>query len=218
MHLYIKLLLKIASRYAPSRTLSFELVHIFKALQLLYSENHVSRSLLCRELDLGEGSVKTLLKHLKMQDLIESTKGGTKLSDRGRRTFAELLDSIPAEITIPKCSVAIGKYNCGILLRGFAFAVKSGIEQRDAAIKIGARGATTLIYKDHKFIMPGKEQNSLEKEPEIAKLLIEKLNPREKVDIVVIGSDDHSKKIAEFAAKNAGLVTIMNHKEEHVIR
>jgi hypothetical protein len=66
--------------------------------------------------------------------------------------------------------------------------------------------------------MPGKEQNSLEKEPEIAKLLIEKLNPREKVDIVVIGSDDHSKKIAEFAAKNAGLVTIMNHKEEHVIR
>jgi hypothetical protein len=144
MHLYIKWLLKIASRYATNRTLSFELVHIFKALQLLYSENYI-RSLLCRELDLGEGSVRTLLKHLKTQDLIESTKGGNKLNDRGRRTFAELRDSIPAKIIIPKCSVAIGKYNCGILLRSFAFAVKSGIEQRDAAIKIGACGATTLI-------------------------------------------------------------------------
>ena len=68
-------------------------------------------------------------------------------------------------------------------------------------IKIGACGATTLIYKDHKFIMPGKEQNSLEKEPEIAKLLIGKLRPKEEVDIIVIGSDDHSKKIAEFATE-----------------
>jgi hypothetical protein len=150
-----------------------------------------------------------------MQDLIESTKGGNKLNDRGRGTFAELLDSIPAKIIIPKCSVAIGKYNCGILLRSFAFAVKS--EQRDAAIKIGACGATTLIYKDHRFIMPGKEQNS-GKGARNCKVIDWETNPREKVDIVVIGSDDHSKKIAEFAAKNAGLVTIMNHKEEHVIR
>jgi hypothetical protein len=218
MHLYIKSLLKIARRYAPSRTLSFELVHIFKALQLLYSENHVSRSLLCRELGLGEGSVRTLLKHLKMQDLIESTKGGTKLSDRGTRTFAELLDSIPAETIIPKCSVAIGKYNCAILLKSFAFAVKSGIEQRDAAIKIGACGATTLIYKNHRFVMPGKEGlDSLKNESDIAKLIVEKLNPREEADVVIIASDDHSKRIAEFAAKNAGLVTIMNH-EEHVSR
>ena len=37
--------------------------------------------------------------------------------------------------------------------------------------------------------MPGKEQNSLEKEPEIAKLLIGKLRPKEEVDIIVIGSD-----------------------------
>ena len=32
MHTYVKALTKIASRYAPSRILSFELVHIFKAI------------------------------------------------------------------------------------------------------------------------------------------------------------------------------------------
>ena len=218
MHLYIKSLLKIASRYAPSRMLSFELIHIFKVLQLLSTKDHISRSLLCDELDLGEGSFRTLLKHLKMQHLIKSTNAGTRLTDKGRRIFTELLESIPAETDIPKCSVALGKYNYAILLKRYAFAINSGIEQRDAAIKVGACGATTLIYKDHKFIMPGKEHDSLKKEPEIAKLLIEKLRLKEEGDdIVVIGSDNHSEKIAEFAAKNAGLLTIINH-EEHITR
>ena len=56
MHMYVKVLTKIASRYAPSRMLSFELVHIFKVFQLLDKNGRVSRTLLCQELGLGEGS------------------------------------------------------------------------------------------------------------------------------------------------------------------
>ena len=40
------------------------------------------------------------------------------------------------------------------LLKQFNFAIKSGIEQKYVAIKIGAQGATTLLYKDAKFVMP----------------------------------------------------------------
>ena len=43
MHTYVKALAQIASRYAPSRMLSFELVHIFKVFQLLNKNKHVSR-------------------------------------------------------------------------------------------------------------------------------------------------------------------------------
>jgi hypothetical protein len=39
----------------------------------------VSRDLLCQELDLGEGTI-TLLKHLKMHDIIKSTIARTKLT------------------------------------------------------------------------------------------------------------------------------------------
>ena len=35
MHMYIKALEKIASRYAPSRVLSFDVVHVFAALRLI---------------------------------------------------------------------------------------------------------------------------------------------------------------------------------------
>jgi hypothetical protein len=33
MHMYITMLERVASRYAPSRALSFDLVHVFVALQ-----------------------------------------------------------------------------------------------------------------------------------------------------------------------------------------
>ena len=56
---------------------------------------------------------------------------------------------------MPQCSIALGKFNYAVLLKQSSFAIKSGIEQRDAAIKVGVLGATTLLYKDYKFIMTG---------------------------------------------------------------
>jgi hypothetical protein len=213
MHTYVRALTKIASRYAPSRMLSFELVHIFKVLQLLDKNEHVSRTLLCQELGLGEGSVRTLLKHLKMQNLVKSTNGGTRLTEKGNTLSSELLQSIPSEAIMPKCSIALGRFNYVVLLRNYDFAIKSGIEQRDAAIKIGAVGATTLIYKDNKIFMPAvynNNNNFLQDEPHVADILINKLKPEEN-DVIIIGSDNESLRTAEFAAKNAALFTIMNH-------
>jgi hypothetical protein len=115
---------------------------------------------------------------------------------------------------MPKCSIALGKFNYVVLLRNYGFAINSGIEQRDAAIKMGALGATTLLYKDHKFVMPGacnNNKNSLQIEPHIANLLIDKLKPEEN-DVIIIGSDNENLRIAEFAAKNAALFTIMDYE------
>jgi hypothetical protein len=66
-HVYVKALAKIASRYAPSRALSFNFVHLFKTLQLMEYKGHMSRASLCKELSLGEGVIRTLLKHLKIK-------------------------------------------------------------------------------------------------------------------------------------------------------
>jgi hypothetical protein len=79
MHQYVKTLENISGRYAPSRVLSFDIVHVFKALQPMKNRGLVSRDLLCQELDLREGTI-TLLKHLKMHDIIKSTIARTKLT------------------------------------------------------------------------------------------------------------------------------------------
>ena len=214
--MYVKTLANVASRYAPSRILSFNLAHLLKALQLMEERGHVSRPLLCEELSLGEGVVRTLLKHLKMKDLIETKNSGTRLTEKGISILSGLVSSIPAETSMPKSSVALGKFNYAVLLRQFGFFIKSGIEQRDAAIKIGATGATTLLFKDNKFVIPSTNNyyDSLEKEPHIAKLLIEKLQPEEG-DVIIIGSAVKNVRVAELAAKNAALLTIVDH-EAHI--
>jgi hypothetical protein len=215
--MYIKALFKAAGKYAPSRNISFDIVHIFKALQLIEDRGHVSRGLLSKELALGGGVVKTLIKHLKMQDMIHTTKSGTKMTDKGKSIYSHLRSSIPTELNVPKCSVALGKFNYAVLLKHFNFAIKSGIEQRDAAIKMGAKGATTLLYKGGRFVMPSTEGtfDPLYTEPEIRKLLIDRLQPIEDGDAIIIGSDDASKKRAELAAKSAALLTIMNHEKHN---
>ena len=54
----------------------------------------------------------------------------------------------------------------------------------------------------------------MRKESHIAGLLTEKLNP-ESGDVIIIGSATEDERTAELAAKNAALLTIMNH-ERHL--
>jgi predicted transcriptional regulator len=214
MHMYIRILEKVTSRYAPSRILSFDIVHVFAALQMIGNNSTTSRNALCRGLVLGEGTVKTLIKHLKMQGLIETSNRGTKLTTKGKSICEGLLSAIPAAMSLPKCSVALGRFNYAVLVREFGFAVGLGIEQRDAAIKMGATGATTLLFKENKFVMPANSNDSLKKEREVRRMLVERLNPREG-DVIIIGSADSNKKTAELGAKNAALMTIFNHEKHH---
>ena len=215
MHMYIMMLERVASRYAPSRALSFDLVHVFAALQGIGNKGITSRNALCSGLVLGQGTVKTLVKHLKMQGLIETSNRGTKMTAKGKGIYEGLLSTIPAEMSLPKCSVALSRFNYAVLVREFGFAVRLGIEQRDAAIKMGATGATTLLFKDNKFVMPAASSNdSLKKEREVRRMLVEKLNPRDG-DVIIIGSADSNEKIAELGAKNAALLTIFSHEKHH---
>jgi hypothetical protein len=214
MHTYVRTLQKVASRIAPSRILSFEIVHVLVTLQLIQERGRVSRHTLCKKLDLGEGTVKTLVKHLKIYDLIETDKTGTRISTKGSKLLSELLLSIPAEMSISTCSVALGKFNYAILIKQMSYVIRSGIEQRDAAIKMNALGATTLVYKDDKFMIPNTNFNALHREQKLHTLLVDSLKPEEG-DVLIIGSDNISERAAEFAAKSAALVTIMNH-EKHI--
>jgi Mn-dependent DtxR family transcriptional regulator len=212
MHTYVKTLQKVADRYAPSRMLSFDMVHVFKTLQLIQENGHVSREKLCEDLGLGEGTIKTLVRHLKMQNLIESTNAGTTMTKKGNSFFSELLSSIPSEISLSKCAITLGKFNYAVLVKQMSSIIKDGIAQRDAAIRMGASGATTLLFKDNKFLIPQTKFDSLKDEHQLSEQMIKNLHPQDG-DVIIIGSDNYSRMKAEFAAKSAALITIMNHEK-----
>jgi Mn-dependent DtxR family transcriptional regulator len=212
MHTYVKTLQKVANRYAPSRVLSFDMVHVFKTLQLIQENGHVSRETLCEDLGLGEGTIKTLLRHLRMQNLIESTNAGTKMTKKGNSFFSELLSSIPTETSLSKCAITLGKFNYAILVKQMSSMIKDGIAQRDAAIRMGAFGATTLLFKDNKFLIPQTDFDSLKDEHQLSEQMVKNLHPQDG-DVIIIGTDNYSRMKAEFAAKSAALITIMDHEK-----
>ncbi|CUR52335.1 conserved protein of unknown function [Nitrosotalea devaniterrae] len=211
MHQVIHLLSKVAQRHAPSRMLSFDLVHVFKTMQMMADEKRISRSLMMEQLGLGEGTIKTLVKHLKMYGLVENSNAGMWTTSKGETLYSKLRVSIPREMDIAKCSVARGKFNHAVLLKGMACNIKSGIEQRDAAIKAGAVGATTLLCKNDRLVLPGTGEDLMRNDQKIHVLIMEKLSP-EQNDVIIIGSSQ-SKKVAEMAAKSAALFTIEDHEK-----
>ena len=185
--------------------------HIFKDLQLEKPNRHISREeLLEKELSLGGGSIKTLVKHLKTTGMIKTSNAGTILTEKGERIISQILLHIPKETVIPQSSITVGKFNYAVLVKNIANSIHSGIEQRDIAIKSGATGATTLLFKDDKFLVPKTNYNALAEESKIQKVLVKNLRPNDN-DVVIIGSDNTNKQNAEIAAKNAALFTIMNH-------
>ena len=207
----IRLISKVAERHAPSRMLSFELVHVFKTMQMMDENKKIGRSLMMQELGLGEGSVKTIVKHMKMSGLVENSNAGMWLSNKGKSIYTKLHILIPKEMDIPKCSVALGKFNHAVLLKDMAYNIRSGIEQRDASIKAGAVGATTLVFRNERLLLPGTGEDLMRNDQKIHSLIIEKMRPEEN-DVIIIGSSQ-SKKIAEMAAKSAALYTIEEHEK-----
>lgn len=210
MHQTIRLLSKVAERYAPSRLLSFDLAHVFKSMQLLNDKKKISRSLLIKELGLGEGSIKTLVKHLKMSGLVENSKGGMWFTNKGKTVYSKLHDVIPNEMDITKCSISLGKFNHAVLVKNLAHGIRNGIEQRDEAIKSGATGATTLIFRHGGLLMPSTREDLMRKDQTLYFLIMKNLQPQEN-DVIIIGSSEN-KKTAEMAAKSAALHTISEHE------
>ena len=98
----IEILQSIVSRKGSSKVLTFSTPHVFKALQLLGHDKYVSRATLGKEIHLGEGAVKTLISHLKEASIIESTKSGNFLTEKGKKIVKQLQKTVPSECEIKK--------------------------------------------------------------------------------------------------------------------
>ncbi|MBI2643841.1 MAG: DUF4443 domain-containing protein [Nitrosarchaeum sp.] len=196
----------IVSRKGSSKVLTFSIPHVLKALQLLAKEKFVSRAMFGKEIHLGEGAVKTLILHLKEAKLVDSTKSGTFLTEKGRKLTNQIQSVIPKECKIKKCGIIQGKYNHAILLKNYSMTIKTGLEQRDYAILYGSSGCTTMIYKNKKLVFPGDEKECFIKDMKTRNYLFENLCPDEGDVIIISSSDDPF--VAEISAKNSALWTL----------
>jgi hypothetical protein len=84
--------------------------------------------------------------------------------------------------------LATGNLSIAVLVRGVADKVRIGIEQRDAAIRAGATGAATIVYRGHRFEIPGSSGNAQSRFPDaVWRRLRELLQPQDG-DVIIISS------------------------------
>lgn len=193
---------RVTSKVAPGRAPSFTEAHVMKALEIIGGAEAVGRIRLSKELGLGEGATRTLVKHLKNEGIIKVAKYGIVLSEYGKKLFSDLKSKISEGVEVPPSPLTVGPFNVAILVRDVARAVKKGVEQRDTAIKAGALGATTLIFSRNKLTMPSmEEEDTFKGIPSMREILLSRLCPEEN-DVILIGSGEN-KRIAEIGAKMA---------------
>ncbi|TET58896.1 DUF4443 domain-containing protein [Candidatus Bathyarchaeota archaeon] len=191
------LLRELIGEKAPGPTPSFSVVHVIRALELL-GEKPIGRNRLSQKLTLGEGATRTLIERLRSLSLIVVDRKGCAFSRKGRKLWSTLHATIPRKTVLKESGLTLAPFNVAILVKDGSSNVRFGIEQRDAALLAGAKGATTLISKNGRLTIPPDCRDLIKDFPEIHRRLVDSLKPGEN-DAIVIGSADTLEK-AEFGA------------------
>ncbi len=128
-------------------------------------DKKIGRQDLARELELGEGTVRTILSILKSKKLLDSTKKGHFLSNKGN----EILNKIFHSMSMPKSVEAKNIYpefkKFGILIKD-TLELKELYKLRDIAVKSGADGAIVFKFEGRLYALESnynKDYNELAK-------------------------------------------------------
>ncbi len=190
---------EIACGKAPGPSPTFSVFHLMLAVDLI-AEKTIGRNKLAENLGIGGGAVRTIIERLKNAELVEISKTGCSLTARGLKMWKDF-ESVFKKVEIGENELVSGKYNFAVLIKDCGAKVKSGMEQRDAAIMAGAKSATTIVMRRGRLIVPSVSDNVAKDFPKAAKQITCFLNAKEN-DVVIIGSADSPLKAKEgtFAA------------------
>ena len=190
----------IANQKAPGPSTTFTVSHIYFALELM-AEKPIGRNKLAKQLDVGEGAIRTIINRLKDAGLIETSKEGCNLTSKGLSVWKQFEEHFPKRVEIGKTELTKADYNYAFLVKNSGHKIKSGIEQRDAAIIAGATRAVIIVAKKGHLTIESVSSN-LEKEfPEATNQILKNIQPENNDVIIIVGASARQKaKHGAFAA------------------
>lgn len=195
-----KFMQQIAGKKAPGPSTTFTIFHVFYALELM-AQKPLGRNKLAEKLNVGDGAVRTIISRLREAGLIETSKEGCNLTKKGSETWRQFEEIFPKRIEIPKSELAESEFNFAFLVKKSGQKVKSGIDQRDAAIIAGARKALVIVFKNGHLCIESVSDCIEKQYPEAASLILKELMPQDDDVIIIAGADSALKaKRGAFAA------------------
>lgn len=202
-----QLLEKIVSEKAPGPSPIFSVFHIVRAVELI-SEKPIGRAKLAESLAVGEGTTRTIIERLKEAGLISTSKAGCALTKKGLKFWQEYRSVFEKKVEIGQNELTLADFGFAILVKNCAHKVRSGLEQRDAAVMIGAKGATTIMHKNGRLVIPSVSDNVAKDFPKAASQAIRLLQPKENDVAIIVSADTLAK--AEYGALAAAWTLLNN--------
>ena len=200
VNIFTRFIEEISGEKAPGPSATFSVAHIFHALELI-AERPIGRNKLAEKLDVGEGAVRTIISHLKDADLIETSKTGCTLTAKGVSTWKKFEELFPKRGEIEKTDLTTTEHNYAFLVKNTGHKVKSGIEQRDAAIVAGAKRAVVIVAKGGHLMIESVSADIAKEFPKATSQILKVVQPEDNDVIVIAGASDIQKaKHAAFAA------------------
>ena len=195
-----KFIENIVRQKAPGPSTTFSMFHIFYALELMAAKP-IGRNKLAEKLNVGEGAIRTIISRLKDGGLIVTSKEGCRLTEKGADVWEKIEEIFPKRIEIERTPLTTAEYNYAFLVKNSGHKVKSGIEQRDAAIMGGARRAVVIVSKNGHLMIESVSKSIQNDFPEASNKIFKDLKPEENDVIVIAGADNPLKaKRGAFAA------------------
>lgn len=189
MSLNIKKILKrIVHEKAPGPSTSFSMFHVFYVLEII-SEKLIGRNKLAKQLEVGEGVIRTIIKHLKEEKLIITSRQGCKLTNKGLELWRNIEEKFPNRVEVKRTILNNSKYNYAFLVKNSGHKIKSGIVQRDAAIMGGAKRSIAIVAKDHKLAIDSVSNDIRRDFPIASKKLLQNIFPENNDVIIIAGAD-----------------------------
>ena len=204
----LDVLIRVAEKLVGPKP-EFELTDIVKLFIILGEGDQKGRKSLSKDLQIGEGSIRTLLNRLREHNLVKVERGGCSLTESGRAVYKALIKMITPPKPVEASPLAQWAANYAILVRKSASKIRSGLEQRDAAVRVGALGATTLLYLNGCFSLPGVDVD-VERtyRSDFWNTLRSLLKPEDGDSVIIVGAA--SARVAEKGAVMAALQTLLS--------
>lgn len=204
----LRILQALSKQPSPGPAPAFSHVHICRALLAIGDEGPIGRIELSRKLSLGEGAIRTIIRHLTQAKVIRTVRDGCVLAKRGTDLYNRLRAKLSRISFIDARQLSLDKSSAAILVRGASRLVRRGIEQRDAAIRAGATGACTLIVTGSAYVMPMAETDEwkLQLQDPLAREMEDLFHPKNRDAVIVVSAPD--KALAEHGAIAAALTLL----------
>jgi len=157
-------------------------------LLIIRTEATVGRYRLSAMLEMPEGIVRGIMRSYEREGYINSRpRTGTFLTKAGEAQ----IDAIFKNANIKKMKIynfevfGVGPINVVLQVQSGAGKVRSGVDQRDAAVKAGASGTVILTCKEGTLMIPGTSEDMCNLSPEDSGRLLREFSLSEG-DVVLV--------------------------------